>query len=132
MSPGTSSSAGMSTQLAAAAHVRLDEQHLLERGDALGRLALLVQAEDRVQHGQAEDHDARANSCSATMLTIAAPSEDELHQVAVLAQERLPAGLLLRLGELVRPDLRAPPLDLAGVEARARVDAEPRARLLRR
>ena len=50
------------------------------------------------------------------MLTIAAPSEDELHQVAVLADERAPGRLLLRLGELVRAVLRAAPLDLGGVE----------------
>ena len=66
------------------------------------------------------------------MLTIAAPSEDELHQVAVLAQKRLPAGLLLRLRELVRADLLAPPLDLGGLEPAPRVDAELRAGLLRR
>ena len=42
--------------------------------------------------------------------------QHELHQVPVLAQERLPARLLRRLRELVRPDLRAPPLHLGGVE----------------
>ena len=52
-------------RLAAAAHVRLDQQHLLERRDALGRLALLVQAEDGVQHGQADDHDARSRTPAA-------------------------------------------------------------------
>ena len=58
--------------------------------------------------------------------------QDELHQVAVLAQERSPAGLLLRLRELVRADLRAPPLDLGGVEPERDLDPEPLTRLFGR
>ena len=57
--------------------------------------------------------------------------QDELHQVAVLAQERLPARLLLRLRELVRADLRPAPLDLGGVETGPRIDLEPGACLVR-
>ncbi len=36
-----------------------DHEHLLERGDALGRLALLVQAQYRVEDGQADDDEPR-------------------------------------------------------------------------
>ena len=106
--------------LAAAADVRLDQQHLLERGDALGGLALLVQAEDRVEHGQADDHDAGRPLLQRDDADDRGAEQDELHQVAVLAEERLPARLLLPLRELVRPDLGAAPLDLGRVEARAR------------
>ena len=74
-----------------------DDEHLLERGDALGRLALLVQAEDRVEHGQAEDHEAGGELLQGDDADDRGAEQDELHQVAVLAQERLPAGLLPRL-----------------------------------
>src|SRR5262245_28525885 len=53
-----------------------------------------------------------------------------LHEVLVLAQERMPAGLLGRLRELVRAILSTPTLDLAGLEAGLRIDAEPLADLL--
>ena len=102
MSPGTSSSAGMSTRCAAAARVRLDQEHLLERGDALRRLALLVQAQDRVEHGQADDHDPGRELLQGDDADDRRAEQDELHQVAVLAEERPPARLLLRLRELVR------------------------------
>ena len=101
----------------------VDQEHLLECAAAFGGLALLVQAQDRVQHGQADDHDAGRPLLGATMLTIAAPSRTSLHQVAVLPRERSPARLLLRLGELVRPVLRPASLDLGGVEPGPRVDA---------
>ena len=92
----------MSISCAAAARVRLDQEHLLERGDALGRLALLVQAEDRVEHGQADDHDPGRELLQRDDADDRGAEQDELHQVAVLAEERPPARLLLRLGELVR------------------------------
>ena len=71
-------------------------------------------------------------SCSAAMLTDRRAEQHELHEVAVLAQERPPAGLLLGLRELVRPELRSPPLDLDLVEPVSRIDAEPFACRLRR
>ena len=55
--------------------------------------------------------------------------QDELHQVAVLAQERLPARLLLAPRRACSGRTRARRLlDLGGVEPGARVDLEPRAR----
>jgi hypothetical protein len=121
---------GQVHRLAAPAHVPLDEQHLLERRDALGRLALLVEAEDRVQDGQGEDHDARRPLLQGDDADDRGAEEHELHEVAVLAQERVPARLRLGLGELVRPDLRAAAPDLGVVEARRGVDVEARARLV--
>ena len=119
-------------QLAAAAGMGLDDQHLLERGDALGGLALLIEAEDRVEHGEADDDESGADLLERDDADDRGAQQDELHQVAVLAQERLPSRLRLRLRELVRPDLRAPALHLGGVEPAGRIDAELRARLLRR
>ena len=59
------------------------------------------------------------------MLTIAGAEQHELHQVAVLAQERVPARLLRLLGELVRPVLRARRFSTsARGQAGPRVDAE--------
>jgi hypothetical protein len=105
-------------------HVRLDQEHLLERGDALGGLALLIQAENGVEHRQTEDRDPRRELLERDHAHDRRADEDELHQVPVLAQERVPARLLRLLGELVRPVLRAALLDLGGVEPRLRVDSE--------
>ena len=88
MSPGTTSSAGMSTRCAASADMRVDQEHLLERGDALRRLALLVEAEDRVQHGQADDHETGRPLLQRDDADDRGAEQDELHQVAVLAEER--------------------------------------------
>ena len=55
MSPGHQLLGRDLDALAVAADVRRHDQHLAERGDALGRLALLVQPHHRVEDGQAED-----------------------------------------------------------------------------
>ena len=60
MSPGTSSSAGTSDDLSVTTHARRHDEHLPERLDALGRLALLVQAHHRVDDREADDDEARA------------------------------------------------------------------------
>ncbi len=112
--------------------VRLDHEHLLERGDALGRLALLVQAQHRVDDGDAEDREPRPELLERDDAHDRGADEDELHQVAVLAHERVPAGLLRLLGEPVRPVFRAPLLNLGRVEAGSRVHGETRVDLLRR
>ena len=82
--------------------------------------------------GQPEDHEPGAELLQGDDADDRRADQHELHQVAVLAQEGVPAGLLLRLGELVRPHLRAAALDLGGVEPVLRVDPEPGARLLGR
>ena len=121
---------GNVAQLTAAADVGHDHEHLLQGGDALGRLALLVQAEDRVDHGHAEDDEARAELLQRDDAHDRRSDEDELHEVAVLAQECVPAGLLLRLGQLVRTVLLAAALDLGGIEPFPRIDSELRTRLV--
>jgi hypothetical protein len=110
--------------------VRPDQQHLLERRHALGGLAFLVQAEDRVEHRQAEDCETGRELLQRDDADDRGAEQDVLHEVAVLAKERVPAGLLRRLRELVRPVLRAPLLDVGRVEPGRRVDAELRARFL--
>jgi hypothetical protein len=107
----------------AAPHVRPDQEHLLECRHAFGGLALLVQAEDRVEHRQAEDREAGRELLQGDDADDRRTEQDVLHEVAVLAQERVPAGLLRRLRKLVRPVLRAPLLDLGRVEAGRGVDA---------
>ena len=129
MSPGTSSSAGTSTQLAVAADVRRHDQHLAQRGDALGGLALLVQAHHRVEDRQAEDDQAGRDVLQGDDADHRRADEHQLHQVAVLAQERLPAGLLGLLGQLVRP-VPLPPLEhLGGAQADGRIDVQPATRV---
>ena len=118
-------------KLAVAPGMSPDHEHLLERGDALCRLALLVQAQHRIQHGQADDDEARGELLQGNHADDGGAEEDELHQVAVLAQKCLPARLLLRLRELVRADPLTAPLDLGGLEPARRVDTELRARFLR-
>ena len=110
--------------LAVPAGVRMDQEHLLERGDALGGLALLVQAEDGVEHRQADDHDPGRPLLERDDADDRCAEQHELHEVAVLAEERVPAGLLLPLRELVRPDLGAAPVDLGRIEARTGIHAE--------
>ena len=127
MSPGTSSSAGMSTSSPSRRTCAWISEHLLQRGDALGRLALLVQAEHRVEHGQADDDDAGRELLQRDDADDRGAEQDELHQVAVLAQKRLPAGLLLRLRELVR----ARPAHAAARPRRRRARAPGRRRAAR-
>ena len=83
------------------------------------------------KHRQADDHHAGRELLERDDADDRGAEQDELHEVAVLAQERSPARLLLRLLELVRPEPLAPPLYLGGVEARGRIDAELVACLLR-
>jgi hypothetical protein len=106
--------------------VRSDQEHLLERGDALGGLALLVETEDGVEHGQAEDRDPRRELLERDDAHDRGAEKHVLHEVAVLAQEGVPARFLRRFSELVRPVLRAPLLDLARVEAGCGIDTQPR------
>ncbi len=87
--------------------MRSDDEHLLQRGDAFRRLALLVQAEDRVQDGEPEDDDPRRELLEGGDAHDRGADEHELHEVAVLAQERVPCGFLRGLRQLVRPHLAA-------------------------
>ncbi len=113
-----------------AADVGPDHEHPLQRRDALRRLAFLIQAENRVGHRQAEDDEPGAELLKGDDADDRGAHEDELHQVAVLAHERVPTGLLVPLGEPVGAVRLAPPVDLVRVEPASEVDVELRAGFL--
>jgi hypothetical protein len=66
----------------------------------------LAEAERRVEQGQQQDHDPGAVLLDRVDRDHAGGQQDDLHRVLVLAQERAPARLGLRLGEAVRPVAR--------------------------
>ena len=66
------------------------------------------------------------------MLPMPGDEQDDLHRVAVLAHERAPARLRLRLGEPVRPELLLAELGLGRVQPHGRVDAQRRGDLVAR
>ena len=105
--------------LAVAPHVRRHDQHLAQRGDALGGLALLVQAHHRVEDGQPDHDQPGRHVLQRDDADHRGAEQHELHQVAVLAQERLPTRLLGLLGQPVRPVLAGAAIDLGGVETDA-------------
>ena len=63
-------------------------------------------------------------SLSGQMLPMPGDEQHDLHRVAVLAQERVPARLGRRFGELVRPVAREPRRHLGRGEPGLRIDAE--------
>ncbi len=103
-------------QLAPALDARPDDHHLLERCHRGRSLALLGHAHGRVEHGQPDEHQAGGVLLHGPDADDAGHQQDDLHEVLVLAQEDLPAGLLLAFRELVRAVLVTPGGDLAGRE----------------
>ena len=97
---------GHFAELAAAPDLGLDDHHLLEGRHARRGLALLVEAHRSVEERQQDQHDAGRELVRDEQAQNAGDEEDDLHRVAVLADERLPARLLLRIGELVGAELR--------------------------
>ena len=93
---------------AVAAHARLDDHHLRQRRHGRRGLALLVEAEHRVEQRQQQDHDPRAGLLDRVDRDHAGDQQHDLHRVVVLAQERVPARLRLGLGEAVGPVARQP------------------------
>jgi hypothetical protein len=71
-------------QLAATSNVCANHEHLLERGDTLRRLPLLIQAQHRVEDGQADDHHTGRELLERDHADHSSTEQDELHQVAVL------------------------------------------------
>ena len=88
--------------LTVTADVRRHDQHLPEGGDALRGLAFLVQPHEGVDDRQAEHHQPGRHVLDGDDADDRGPDQHQLHQVAVLAQERLPGGLLGLLGQPVR------------------------------
>ena len=76
-------------------------------------------------HGQAEDDQPGRDVLQGDDADDRRPDEHQLHQVAVLAQERPPARLLGLLGQLVRA-VPLPPLDdLGRAQTDGRIDVQP-------
>ena len=94
--------------LAVAADVGIHDQHLAERGDALRRLALLVQPHNRVQHREADHDQSGRHLLQRDDADDCRSDQHQLHEVLVLTQERLPGRLFGLFRELVRPVPRAP------------------------
>ena len=117
-SPGTSCSAGIWTSSPLAEDPRLDDHHLLERGDRRRRLALLIQAENGVEQRQEEQDEAGAELVQRPDAPDARDEQDDLHRVAVLAHERAPARLALGGDERVRAVLLEPPRGFVGARDR--------------
>ena len=88
MSPGTSSSIGIWRDLAVAPDLGLDDHHLLERGDARLGLALLVQAQERVEQGEEHEDHAGRELAGQEQADDAGHQQHDLHRVLVLAEER--------------------------------------------
>ena len=72
--------------LSVAADVRVHDEHLPERSNALGGLALLVQAHDRVDHSEPDHDESRRHVLQGDDRHDRGAQEHELHEVAVLAQ----------------------------------------------
>ena len=102
-SPGTSCSGVDLDRLPVAAYAGDGLHHLRQRGDALLGLRLLAQPDDRVEQGQAGQHQRRADVAGHDEVHDRGHQQDDLHEVLVLPQERLQRGLLLRRGQLVGP-----------------------------
>ena len=76
-------------RLAVAANAGDGLHHPLERSQARLGLCLLVQPHDGVEHGQTDQHERRAEVVGDQLVDDAGAQQDHLHQVLVLAQERL-------------------------------------------
>ena len=101
-------------------------QHLLERRQARLRLGLLTQAQHRVEDREADQDDRGARLAGDDLVHDRRAHQDDLHQVLVLAQERLQPRLRLLGGEHVGTVLRPPPLHLRRRQPAGRVDLEAR------
>ena len=115
-------------ELAVAAHARLDDHHLLERGDGLRRLALLAQAEHGVEERQEEQDEAGPELLERLEAADPGDEQDDLHRVAVLAHEGAPARLDLGDRERVRADRSEPRGGLGGREPARRCRRRARRR----
>ena len=109
-------------QLAVAAHACLDDHHLLERRHRGRGLALLAEAQVRVEDRQQDQHHAGRHLLDGVDREQAGDQQHDLHRIGVLAQEGVPARLGLLGRELVWPDLGPAALDLGAREALDRID----------
>ena len=91
--------------------------HVGERLDTLFGLRLLAEADDRVDQGQPGEQDGGARLPGDHLVDDGGREEDDLHEVLVLADERLEPGLALRRRQLVGPVLGEATLHLGGTQA---------------
>src|SRR5215211_3322737 len=120
-SPGTSCSAGSWASAPSRRTRALTIIIFASAATAAAALPSWLRAEHRVEQRQQEDHDPGARLLDRIDRDHARGHEHDLHRVLVLAQERVPARLGLRLGDAVgpvaseplgRPLARQPPLRL--------------------
>ena len=71
-------------EIAAPADLGLDDHHLLERGGARFRLALLVHGHPGVEHGQQEEEDAGVELSGQEQADDACDQQHELHRIGVV------------------------------------------------
>ena len=132
MSPGTKLGRVDLHGVAVAAHAGDVLHHLLERGQARLGLRLLVHAHHRVEDGQAEQDERRADLLGEDLVDDRRAEQDHLHDVVVLAQERLPARLLLLGREHVRAVARQPLFHFSRGQPLGGVDLQPARHLVDR
>jgi hypothetical protein len=98
--------------------------HLGQRLDAFLRLGLLAQPDHRVEHRQPGQHHRGPGLPGDQQVDDGRGQQDQLHDVTVLAHERLEARLLLRPGEPVRTMRRQPAARLLPAQAPLRLNPE--------
>jgi hypothetical protein len=99
-------------------------QHRRERLDALLRLGFLAQADHRIEQGESREDDSRTDISGDDQGDRGRGQQNDLHEVLVLANERLEARLLLPASEPVRAVSVEPPPRLVGAEPTLIFDAE--------
>ena len=117
MSPGTSSSIGTEASLPSRRTLALTIIIFWSAATLAFALPSWLRPMAALKQGQADEHDAGRDLVREEEAEDARDQQDDLHRVLVLAQERLPARLLRRVGEVVRSVLGAAGLDLGGREA---------------
>jgi hypothetical protein len=95
-------------QLTVPPHPGRDNHHLLQGGNGRGGLPLLMEALDRVEQREQDQQDAGAELLERVEATDACREQHDLHRVAVLAEEGVPAGLGPAGGELVQAEPLGP------------------------
>src|SRR5438045_5299495 len=113
---------GQLAELRVARDLGRNHHHLLQRGDAGGGFPLLVQPEERIEQGEDDQEDAGQQLIGDEQADDARHQEDDLHRVSVLAQECLPARLLLFLGKLIEAEALASLRRLFGAQAAIGID----------
>ena len=101
----------------------LDNQHLLQRGDACLGLAFLAEPHHGVEQREPKQNDACAPLLQRHDRDHTGDQQNHLHRVLELAEERLKARLLLLYGEGIRTILLGPRFDVRDAQTGGAVDA---------